>query len=153
MVTTQSISRQRPGSACEECRRRKVRCDRRRPQCQVCFETGIDCKISTTRLPRGPRKGQLRTLRTRIGKSCLTSAKIDAHIGQLHLNVAWPISVRESISKWQGCLMVLELNVTLKKILIAIELHCLNKFPKYVPTISKDVGRHGPPILSLYHAD
>ncbi|KAL3462084.1 fungal-specific transcription factor domain-containing protein [Aspergillus heterothallicus] len=59
-------SRQRPGSACEECRRRKVRCDRQRPQCQVCFESGLECKISTTRLPRGPRKGQLRTLRTRI---------------------------------------------------------------------------------------
>ncbi|KAL4892833.1 fungal-specific transcription factor domain-containing protein [Aspergillus ambiguus] len=56
----------RPGSACEECRRRKVRCDRGRPQCQVCFENGIECKINTTRLPRGPRKGQLRTLRTRI---------------------------------------------------------------------------------------
>ncbi|KAL2831658.1 fungal-specific transcription factor domain-containing protein [Aspergillus pseudoustus] len=61
-------SRQRPGSACEECRRRKVRCDRQRPQCQVCFESGLECKISTTRLPRGPRKGQLRTLRTRIGR-------------------------------------------------------------------------------------
>ncbi|KAI9376431.1 hypothetical protein BJX61DRAFT_538808 [Aspergillus egyptiacus] len=58
--------RQRPGSACEECRRRKVRCDRQRPQCQVCYESGIECKISTARLPRGPRKGQLRTLRTRI---------------------------------------------------------------------------------------
>ncbi|GES65263.1 C6 transcription factor [Aspergillus terreus] len=66
MVTTPTMSRQRPGSACEECRRRKVRCDRRRPQCQVCFENGIECKINTTRLPRGPRKGQLRTLRTRI---------------------------------------------------------------------------------------
>ncbi|KAL4805331.1 fungal-specific transcription factor domain-containing protein [Aspergillus unguis] len=65
--TTISVtSRQRPGSACEECRRRKVRCDRQRPQCQVCYEGGLECKISTTRLPRGPRKGQLRTLRTRI---------------------------------------------------------------------------------------
>ncbi|KAL4919043.1 fungal-specific transcription factor domain-containing protein [Aspergillus aurantiobrunneus] len=64
-------SRQRPGSACEECRRRKVRCDRQRPQCQVCYESGLECKISTTRLPRGPRKGQLRTLRTRIGRLLL----------------------------------------------------------------------------------
>ncbi|KAF9895179.1 hypothetical protein FE257_000081 [Aspergillus nanangensis] len=59
MVTSPIISRQRPGSACEECRRRKVRCDRRRPQCQVCFENGIECKINTTRLPRGPRKAAL----------------------------------------------------------------------------------------------
>ncbi|RAQ45660.1 fungal specific transcription factor domain protein [Aspergillus flavus] len=79
MVTTQNISRQRPGSACEECRRRKVRCDRRRPQCQVCFETGIDCRISTTRLPRGPRKGQLRTLRTRI--AALERCLADQHPG------------------------------------------------------------------------
>ncbi|KAE8356274.1 fungal-specific transcription factor domain-containing protein [Aspergillus coremiiformis] len=77
MVNTQNLSRQRPGSACEECRRRKVRCDRRRPQCQVCFETGIECKISTTRLPRGPRKGQLRTLRTRIAalERCLADQR------------------------------------------------------------------------------
>ncbi|KAL4930375.1 Zn(II)2Cys6 transcription factor [Aspergillus undulatus] len=67
-------SRQRPGSACEECRRRKVRCDRQRPQCQVCYESGLECKISTTRLPRGPRKGQLRTLRTRIGKLLLVKS-------------------------------------------------------------------------------
>ncbi|KAK1144931.1 hypothetical protein N8T08_004646 [Aspergillus melleus] len=45
MVSTPTISRQRPGSACEECRRRKVRCDRRRPQCQVCFETGIESAL------------------------------------------------------------------------------------------------------------
>lgn len=153
MVTTQNISRQRPGSACEECRRRKVRCDRRRPQCQVCFETGIDCKISTTRLPRGPRKGQLRTLRTRIGKSCWTSTKLGAHTGQLPLSVAWPISIRGSISKWRGCLMVLELSATLKKILSVKELHFLNKFPKYVPMISKEVGRHDAPILRRDHVD
>ncbi|KAL3479701.1 hypothetical protein BJX99DRAFT_255424 [Aspergillus californicus] len=67
-------SRQRPGSACEECRRRKVRCDRQRPQCQVCYESGLECKISTARLPRGPRKGQLRTLRTRIGRLLLSKS-------------------------------------------------------------------------------
>ncbi|KAL4882438.1 fungal-specific transcription factor domain-containing protein [Aspergillus karnatakaensis] len=67
-------ARQRPGSACEECRRRKVRCDRQRPQCQVCYESGLECKISTTRLPRGPRKGQLRTLRTRIGRLLLVKS-------------------------------------------------------------------------------
>ncbi|KAL4869561.1 hypothetical protein BDV12DRAFT_76062 [Aspergillus spectabilis] len=67
-------SRQRPGSACEECRRRKVRCDRQRPQCQVCYESGLECKVSTTRLPRGPRKGQLRTLRTRIGRLLLVKS-------------------------------------------------------------------------------
>ncbi|KAL4974124.1 fungal-specific transcription factor domain-containing protein [Aspergillus desertorum] len=83
-------SRQRPGSACEECRRRKVRCDRQRPQCQVCYEGGLDCKISTTRLPRGPRKGQLRTLRTRIGR--------------LLLNVKSPKTLAERVAALERCL-------------------------------------------------
>ncbi|PKY00458.1 fungal-specific transcription factor domain protein [Aspergillus campestris IBT 28561] len=81
MVSSPPVSRQRPGSACEECRRRKVRCDRGRPQCQVCYETGIECKINTARLPRGPRKGQLRTLRTRIAalERCLAEQNLSMH--------------------------------------------------------------------------
>lgn len=57
--------RQKPGSACEECRRRKLRCDRERPQCGVCFESNVACKIGTFRA-RGPRRGHLKALKTRI---------------------------------------------------------------------------------------
>ncbi|KAK6856383.1 fungal-specific transcription factor domain-containing protein [Apiospora arundinis] len=59
-------SRQLPGSACEECRRRKLRCDRRTPSCATCLETGTACIMPTSCPPRGPKKGQLRFLRERI---------------------------------------------------------------------------------------
>ncbi|KAK0641931.1 fungal-specific transcription factor domain-containing protein [Cercophora newfieldiana] len=61
-----SQSRQQPGSACEECRKRKLRCDRERPQCGICAEAGIACEINPNRLARGPKKGDLKALRSRI---------------------------------------------------------------------------------------
>ncbi|EAQ88533.1 hypothetical protein CHGG_05152 [Chaetomium globosum CBS 148.51] len=61
--------RQLPGSACEECRKRKLRCDRQRPQCGTCADAGIVCEINNNRLARGPKKGDLKALRSRIGTS------------------------------------------------------------------------------------
>ncbi|GIJ91420.1 hypothetical protein Asppvi_010385 [Aspergillus pseudoviridinutans] len=58
--------RQHPGSACEECRRRKARCDRSRPCCGSCSEAGRLCIFSDQRAQRGPKKGQIRALRDRI---------------------------------------------------------------------------------------
>ncbi|KAK0620713.1 fungal-specific transcription factor domain-containing protein [Immersiella caudata] len=59
-------SRQQPGSACEECRKRKLRCDRQRPQCGTCADSGVICEINYNRLARGPKKGDLKALRCRI---------------------------------------------------------------------------------------
>ncbi|KAK1759001.1 pyrimidine pathway regulatory protein 1 [Echria macrotheca] len=61
-----SQPRQQPGSACEECRKRKLRCDRQRPTCGTCAESGIVCEINHNRLARGPKKGDLKSLRSRI---------------------------------------------------------------------------------------
>ncbi|KAK4152958.1 fungal-specific transcription factor domain-containing protein [Chaetomidium leptoderma] len=61
-------SRQLPGAACEECRKRKLRCDRQRPQCGTCADADIVCEINHNRLARGPKKGDLKALRSRIGK-------------------------------------------------------------------------------------
>ncbi|KAI0890812.1 fungal-specific transcription factor domain-containing protein [Annulohypoxylon nitens] len=58
--------RQQPGIACDECRKRKLRCDRGRPKCETCFNSGIECVRTTARLPRGPRKGFLKDLRAHI---------------------------------------------------------------------------------------
>ncbi|EAW15012.1 Zn(II)2Cys6 transcription factor [Aspergillus clavatus NRRL 1] len=58
--------RQQPGSACEECRKRKLRCDRKRPQCGTCADTGTLCQINDRRQRRGPRKGSINALRRRI---------------------------------------------------------------------------------------
>ena len=68
-------SRQKPGSACDECRRRKLRCDRERPQCGVCFESGVVCNTSTLRPPRGPKRGHFKALQTRIGECCNIAAR------------------------------------------------------------------------------
>ena len=58
--------RQTPGAACVECRSRKLRCDRGQP-CGQCREAGIKCQVGTCR-PRGPKRGHLSALRTRIGE-------------------------------------------------------------------------------------
>ncbi|KAJ5140774.1 hypothetical protein N7448_004182 [Penicillium atrosanguineum] len=58
--------RQRPGLACEECRRRKARCDRVRPLCGGCAENGTLCLVNENRPQRGPKKGQLQALRSRV---------------------------------------------------------------------------------------
>lgn len=67
-TNTSTTSRQRPGSACEECRRRKLRCDRQ-PQCGNCVEAGVVCTTTTVRPARGPKKGHLKALKGRIGKA------------------------------------------------------------------------------------
>ena len=49
----------------------KSRCtgDRRRPHCGTCVEAGIICEVNANRLARGPKKGDLKALRSRIGES------------------------------------------------------------------------------------
>lgn len=42
--------------------------DRQRPQCGTCADAGIVCEINNNRLARGPKKGDLKALRSRIGK-------------------------------------------------------------------------------------
>ena len=59
--------RQRPGSACEECRRRKLRCDGKQPQCQHCSESGVQCITIHSRSQRGPKRGHMKALQTRMG--------------------------------------------------------------------------------------
>jgi hypothetical protein len=60
--------RQQPGSAYEECRRRKLRCDREYHQCGICVDAGIPCNVRTSNPPRGPKKGHLKALRSQISK-------------------------------------------------------------------------------------
>ncbi|KAI0382683.1 hypothetical protein F5Y04DRAFT_287732 [Hypomontagnella monticulosa] len=59
-------ARQNPGAACEECRRRKVRCDRQQPSCGLCLSSGVQCQVTVPRPPRGPKRGYLKALQARI---------------------------------------------------------------------------------------
>lgn len=61
--------RQQAGFACEECRRRKARCDRARPKCGNCLETDTVCIVIDKTSQRGPKKGHMTALRSRIGLS------------------------------------------------------------------------------------
>lgn len=56
---------QRAGTACDECRRRKLRCDGQQPQCSICLGMGIACEV-TQRGVRGPKKGYLTALKNRV---------------------------------------------------------------------------------------
>ena len=60
-------TRQRPGAACEECRRRKLRCDGQKPQCGFCRESRVACEVDMHRALRGPKKGYLKVLKDRVG--------------------------------------------------------------------------------------
>jgi hypothetical protein len=69
---SQRSCRQAQGLACDECRARKLRCDRARPTCGTCETLGLTCTPNTTRQPRGPRRGHLKALQSRISK-CIDS--------------------------------------------------------------------------------
>ncbi|KAF7532585.1 hypothetical protein G7054_g7813 [Neopestalotiopsis clavispora] len=75
--------RQQPGFACEECRRRKARCDRRQPRCSSCIDSGADCVTVMQRPRRGPKKGQLDMMRSRIAVlESELQKKIEPSVGQ-----------------------------------------------------------------------
>lgn len=61
-------SRQRSGTACIDCRRRKLRCDGIEPQCGACRDSGLECTATQHVAPRGPKKGHIRNLQTRLGE-------------------------------------------------------------------------------------
>ncbi|KAI8632692.1 hypothetical protein F5Y19DRAFT_491339 [Xylariaceae sp. FL1651] len=58
-------SRQHSGLACQECRRKKSRCDRANP-CGGCQDDGVECHFDPNRPQRGPKKGHLVEIRSRI---------------------------------------------------------------------------------------
>ncbi|KAI1759696.1 fungal-specific transcription factor domain-containing protein [Hypoxylon sp. FL1150] len=57
--------RQNPGAACQQCRIRKLRCDRQKP-CAGCLDSGVPCQTDSTPPQRGPKRGHLKVLRSRI---------------------------------------------------------------------------------------
>jgi len=58
---------ERATKACEECRRRKLRCDGQEPQCGVCRDAGATCEFNAGRALRGPKKGYFKELKDRVG--------------------------------------------------------------------------------------
>ncbi|EUC44549.1 hypothetical protein COCMIDRAFT_97965 [Bipolaris oryzae ATCC 44560] len=104
--------RQQAGLACDECRRRKLRCDREQPQCGLCRDSGVVCNRTTTKQPRGPKKGHLRALQLRImalerrlGDQTLGDQTLGEHTEDdlqalQDTNMPYPSSIEPPTNEW-----------------------------------------------------
>ncbi|KAJ6089725.1 hypothetical protein N7467_004941 [Penicillium canescens] len=54
--------------ACVVCRRRKLRCDGRRPSCGTCSRLGHDCSYDEVRKKSGPKRGYVKQLEARLAQ-------------------------------------------------------------------------------------
>ncbi|ORX63486.1 hypothetical protein DL89DRAFT_208460, partial [Linderina pennispora] len=54
--------RQRISRACDRCRRKKVKCDGRRPICTHCQAIGSSCTYLDVTKKRGPPKGYIEAI-------------------------------------------------------------------------------------------
>ena len=59
--------------ACVVCRRRKLRCDGRRPSCGTCSRLGHECAYDEVRKKSGPKRGYVKQLEARLGTNSLTA--------------------------------------------------------------------------------
>lgn len=59
--------------ACVVCRRRKLRCDGRRPSCGTCSRLGHECAYDEVRKKSGPKRGYVKQLEARLGMLVLTT--------------------------------------------------------------------------------
>ncbi|KAJ1976444.1 hypothetical protein H4R35_002693, partial [Dimargaris xerosporica] len=57
---------QRRLQSCDLCRRKKIKCDGARPQCEKCQRSGVDCHYSFTAVRRKARKSALELLEERV---------------------------------------------------------------------------------------
>ncbi|KAK6371366.1 hypothetical protein LTS17_009097 [Exophiala oligosperma] len=60
------LPRQGPGLARVGYRNKKVKCEGKQPKCGSCAMLDVECVRATTNLPRGPRKGHLKVLQSRL---------------------------------------------------------------------------------------
>ncbi|KAG1451614.1 hypothetical protein G6F56_008042 [Rhizopus delemar] len=58
--------RQRVSKACEQCRKKKVKCDGASPLCTNCISLGIQCSYKETTKKRGPPKGYIEAIEGRL---------------------------------------------------------------------------------------
>ena len=52
--------------ACLICRRRKLKCDGRRPSCSTCTRLGHQCAYDEVRKKSGPKRGYVKALEERL---------------------------------------------------------------------------------------
>ncbi len=57
--------------ACVVCRKRKLRCDGKKPSCGTCSRLGHDCAYDEVRKKSGPKRGYVKQLEARLGTNDL----------------------------------------------------------------------------------
>jgi hypothetical protein len=62
--------------ACVVCRKRKLRCDGKKPSCSTCARLGHNCAYDEVRKKSGPKRGYVKQLEARLGMSCSRSNQI-----------------------------------------------------------------------------
>ncbi|KAI8384051.1 fungal-specific transcription factor domain-containing protein [Blakeslea trispora] len=62
-----SKKRVRASQACVHCRKKKIKCDERKPDCIQCQEANVPCEYTTPK-KRGPRKGYVQLLEERLAQ-------------------------------------------------------------------------------------
>ncbi|OJJ67263.1 hypothetical protein ASPBRDRAFT_59246 [Aspergillus brasiliensis CBS 101740] len=67
MPNSRSLKRQRVGRACDQCRRRKSRCDGEQPVCAICRSAGRNCTYENISRHRGLQSGYVRSLEVTLG--------------------------------------------------------------------------------------
>ncbi|KAI0165342.1 hypothetical protein GGR52DRAFT_585386 [Hypoxylon sp. FL1284] len=98
--------RQQPGYACEECRRRKSRCDRARPRCGGCIEYDVECITMGKRQKRGPIKSQIEMMRSRIAT---LERKLEKQSGAAKPTPSLPTPSSDAVTDISGAAPLLEL--------------------------------------------
>jgi hypothetical protein len=59
--------------ACVVCRKRKLRCDGKKPSCGTCSRLGHSCAYDEVRKKSGPKRGYVKQLEARLGMGpCLS---------------------------------------------------------------------------------
>ncbi|KAK9768497.1 hypothetical protein K7432_000836 [Basidiobolus ranarum] len=66
MNTDDNHKRQRVSRACDNCRRKKIRCDGEQPICSNCQSFGTQCTYNDTKKKRGPPKGYIEAIESRL---------------------------------------------------------------------------------------
>lgn len=61
-----NVSANKRHTACDLCRRRKLRCNGQKPSCQTCTTLETECEYTATHKKSGPQKGYLRRLESRL---------------------------------------------------------------------------------------
>ena len=63
--------------ACVICRKRKLKCDGNRPKCATCARLGHNCAYDEVRRKSGPKRGYVKELEARLGKTLSNQATSD----------------------------------------------------------------------------